>query len=45
MLCTQFAGVAILTPLPPWFWVAPPNARDWLILGALGALGAVGHSF
>lgn len=44
LLWTQFAGVAILTPLLPWFWIAPPNLRDWLLLGGLGALGAVGHS-
>jgi drug/metabolite transporter (DMT)-like permease len=45
LLWTQFAGAAILTPLLPWIWIAPPNVRDWALLGALGALGAVGHSF
>ena len=44
LLWTQFAGVVALTPLLPWFWVAPPNALDWLLLGGLGALGAFGHS-
>ena len=45
LLWTQFAGVAALTPLLPWFWLWPRDARTWALLAALGALGAVGHAF
>lgn len=35
-------GVVVTTPVVPFFWTWP-SAVDWLMLAAVGALGAVGH--
>lgn len=43
LLWTQIAGVAALTPLLPWFWVAPVSALGWALMAGMGVLGAVGH--
>jgi drug/metabolite transporter (DMT)-like permease len=39
------AGVVILTPFLPMFWVTPASPFTWALLVALGAFGAVGHYF
>jgi drug/metabolite transporter (DMT)-like permease len=43
LLWTQLAGVVAITPLLPWFWVAPADARGWALMAGMGAFGAIGH--
>ncbi len=38
-------GTVILSALMPFFWVTPARLAHWLILGALGFLGGLGHYF
>ena len=40
---TQIAGVVFLTPVLPWVWRQPGTAGTWLLMGAMGVFGAVGH--
>ena len=44
LLWTQFAGLVALTPLVPWIWTAPADARGWAVMAGLGAFGAIGHA-
>ncbi len=32
-----------MTPILPFVWTTPPNLLTWVLLGATGAFGAVGH--
>ena len=44
LLWTQVAGVVAVTPLLPWFWTAPVDARGWTVMLGMGALGVIGHA-
>jgi drug/metabolite transporter (DMT)-like permease len=44
LLWTQVAGVAAVTPLLPWFWTAPTDARGWALMLGMGAFGVIGHA-
>jgi drug/metabolite transporter (DMT)-like permease len=43
MFYSGVAGVAIMTPIVPFIWSAPPSALGWGLLFAVGAFGAIGH--
>jgi drug/metabolite transporter (DMT)-like permease len=43
MFYSGIAGVAIMTPIVPFVWSAPPSGLGWALLFAVGAFGAVGH--
>jgi drug/metabolite transporter (DMT)-like permease len=36
-------GAVLMSGLLPFVWRTPDNARDWLLLCSLGALGGLGH--
>jgi drug/metabolite transporter (DMT)-like permease len=40
---TQVVGVVALTPVLPLVWRQPPSAAAWVVMGAMGVFGAVGH--
>jgi drug/metabolite transporter (DMT)-like permease len=40
---SALAGTLILSMLVPFFWQTPRRPSHWLMLAALGLLGAVGH--
>jgi drug/metabolite transporter (DMT)-like permease len=44
LLWTQVVGVCALTPLLPWFWTAPVDARGWAVMLGMGAIGVCGHA-
>ncbi|MDJ1158374.1 DMT family transporter [Chelatococcus sp. SYSU_G07232] len=43
MVYSGLAGVALTTPLIPFIWTTPASPVAWLIMGGLGAFGALGH--
>ncbi len=43
MVYSGLAGVALMTPIVPFVWSAPPSGLGWAALVAVGAFGAVGH--
>jgi drug/metabolite transporter (DMT)-like permease len=45
MFYSGFAGVILLTPLMPLFWVWPESGFVWAMMLLVGALGALGHWF
>jgi len=40
---SALAGTLVLSTLVPFFWQTPQRPSHWLMLAALGLLGAVGH--
>ena len=40
---SALAGTLVLSTLVPFFWQTPQRLSHWLMLAALGLLGAVGH--
>lgn len=44
LVWTQFAGMAALTPLLPWIWVTPADAKVWLLLATMGLFAVIGHA-
>lgn len=40
---SSVAGLALMTPLLPWFWTPPPSVLTWALLMMTGAFGAFGH--
>jgi len=40
---SALVGTVALSCVVPFFWKAPDRLTHWLILGALGVLGALGH--
>jgi drug/metabolite transporter (DMT)-like permease len=43
MVYSGLAGVALMTPIVPFVWSAPPGAIGWALLFAVGFFGAFGH--
>lgn len=43
LIWTQFAGIAVLTPLLPWTWITPPEPRIWAVMAGMGAFASLGH--
>ncbi len=43
MFYSGLAGVAIMTPIVPFVWVAPQSTLVWILLLAVGFWGAFGH--
>ncbi|MHB2165413.1 DMT family transporter [Alsobacter sp. R-9] len=45
LVYSGLAGVLVLTPLLPLFWVDPPSWRTWAFMASMGVYAAVGHYF
>jgi drug/metabolite transporter (DMT)-like permease len=45
MFYSGFAGVILLTPIMPFVWVWPEGWHVWVLMGLIGACGALGHWF
>lgn len=43
MFYTSLVGSVVMAPALPLTWRPPPDARVWIVLIALGALGALAH--
>ncbi|GGK53622.1 DMT family transporter [Salinarimonas ramus] len=43
LIYSGLVGVALTAPVAPFLWEAPPSVLSWIVLGGLGAFGAVGH--
>jgi drug/metabolite transporter (DMT)-like permease len=43
LVWTQFAGVALTTPMLAWTWTAPLTDQVWVVMAGLGVFGAAGH--
>ena len=42
LLYMAVIGAVVMTALAPFFW-RPPDTNGWLLLGALGVVGSLGH--
>ncbi len=43
MFYTGLGGLAVMSPLLPWIWTAPPSGTVWAMLIAVGLFGTIGH--
>ena len=43
MVYSGLGGLAVLTPLMPFYWQTPPSTLAWAMVLVIGAFGAVGH--
>ncbi|GJD29180.1 Riboflavin transporter [Methylobacterium adhaesivum] len=43
MVYSGLAGLALMTPLLPWIWTAPPGWLAWALLVGVGLFGTFGH--
>nr|WP_256515633.1 DMT family transporter [Alsobacter ponti] len=43
LVYSGLAGVVLLTPLLPLFWVQPPTALAWALMLSMGVYASVGH--
>ena len=43
LLYANVVGVAIMLPVLPFVWTAPPSGFDLMLLLAVGAFGSAGH--
>ncbi|MGO8800645.1 MAG: DMT family transporter [Roseiarcus sp.] len=43
LIWTPIAGVALLTPILPFYWVSPPTPATLAVMAGMGVFAALGH--
>jgi len=43
MVYSGLGGLAILTPIIPFYWQTPPSGAAWAMMALIGGFGAIGH--